>query len=148
MIVHLHLCGPHGEGQRRLLDSLLDVLKTDNRMLIQAMLKDGRAVPDTMEELGLEYNPPTHAEAEVGAQGLYGLAAMVERGTFSCGDAAGWESAVMEEKYRTAAIPFSRMVRSDGRWHALYRTSQGEVDPVARWLGARGRGAPVWEALR
>ena len=55
MYLGLHLCGPKGDGSRILLDRALALLQFDNECVVQAMLRSGRAVPDCMEELGLEY---------------------------------------------------------------------------------------------
>lgn len=142
MVITLHLCGPPGEATRRELAQILNILKEDNRLVIQAMLKAGHHVPDTVIDLGLEYRPPIGEEIHTPHQGFYCMADMVERGTFSCGDAAAYEAAVQEEKY---GIPTEVIVvpQGESEYHALYVSPSGPVDPTENWLAAdaaaRGR---------
>lgn len=158
MILELHLCGPRGDGQRQEIDRGLELLQLDNQFLIQAMLRAGRAVPERVEELGIPWRPPTRTEALTERQPMRGLRAMLEHGSFSCCDAAGWESAVLAEKYRVPARPFSLDVvppwmrqlqgaAADGLFHVVYQTAQGTVDPVRRYLINTGQADAVWEAL-
>lgn len=146
MILELHLCGPKGDGQRQELDGALRLLQLDNEFLIQAMLRDGRRVPDFVEDLGLRYRPPSPAEAATEHERFYGLRKMVHAGEFSCQDASGWEAAVLSVKYREPSRAFHEEVRPDGLWHAVYETPRGIIDPVARFLARGGRGNTVWEA--
>lgn len=133
MRIELHLCAPPGEATRRELAKLLNVLKEDNRLVIQAMLNAGHDVPATVWDLGLEYRPPTPDEARTPKQGFYCMADMVERGHFSCGDAAAFEAAVQEEKY---GRPTEVIIVPQGttEYHAIYVTDTGAVDPTENWL--------------
>lgn len=138
MIVTLHLCAPPGEATRRELARALNLLKEDNRLVIQAMLRAGLEVPDTVSEMGLEYRPPTAAEAKTPEQAFYCMADMVERGRFSCGDAAAFEAAVVEEKY---GIQTEVIVVPQGstEYHALYVCEFGAIDPTENWLEERAK---------
>ena len=146
MILEFHLCGPKGDGQRQELDHGLRLLQLDNEFLIQAMLRDGRRVPDLVDDLGLRYRPPSPAEAATERERFYGLRDMVRVGEFSCQDASGWEAAVLTIKYRQPSSAFVEEIRPDGLWHAVYETPRGVIDPVARFLAKEGRGGYVWEA--
>lgn len=158
MILELHLCGPRGDGQRHELDRALALVQLDNRFLIQAMLRAGRPVPEKVEELGILWRPPSRAEALTDRQAIRGLRAMLEHGSFSCCDAAGWEAAVLEEKYRLPARSYNVDVvppwmrrrwgaGADGLFHAAYETPRGVVDPVWRYLVNTGQADAEWEAL-
>ena len=137
MYLGLHLCGPKGDGSRILLDRALALLQFDNECVVQAMLRSGRAVPDCMEELGLEYEDHCVLDPNSDRQDLYGFRAMLERGKFSCGDAAGFEAAVLQAKHKIPARAFSRFGSGEGLWHAVYLTPAGIVNPVARFLSAQ-----------
>lgn len=144
MRVTLNLCGPPGEATRRELAELLNVLKEDNRLVINAMLNAGHDIPDTVWELGLRYSPPTPEEANTPNQQFYCLADMVENGWFSCGDAAAFEAAVLEEKY---GFVTEVLVVPQGayEYHAVYAwgsplTDEGGVlDPTEHWLQMRAK---------
>lgn len=133
MRVTLNLCGPPGEATRRELGRLLNVLKEDNRLVINAMLNAGYMVPDTVTELGLTYTPPTPDEATTPSQQFYCMADMIENGWFSCGDAAAYEAAVQEEKY---GVQTEVLVVPQGsfEYHAIYVGPNGPVDPTENWL--------------
>jgi len=153
MLVELELCGPKGAGQLEIWQRCLEIVQRDNEMLLEAMLRAGRPVPDTVEELGLPYVPPTAFEARNDRQRVSGLGGMLDRGSFSCGDAAPFEAAVLVVKYGVPARAVPRMLPSPRDpaavlLHAQYETPNGTVDPVARWLEAHGRGHEVWEAAR
>lgn len=149
MFVGLHLCGPKGEGQRVLLDQALAMLQRDNEFVIQAMLRAGRPVPDCIEELGLRYVDDTVADPESGRQIFYSFRHMLERKKFSCGDAAGFEAAVLTQKFQVPARahtkagrprwPLPPGVTHHGLWHSVYETPAGEVDPVMRFLTGQRR---------
>lgn len=148
MILELHLCGPKGDGQRNEIDDALALLQRDNEYVIQAMIRAGRFVPDLIEDLGLEYRPPTRAEAETERQAFHCFRKMLENGWWSCGDAGPFEAAVLVIKHGIAAQAFSSDLTDDGLFHSLYRTPMGVIDPVARFLAKTGRSDYVWEALR
>jgi hypothetical protein len=135
MIATLHLCGPEGEALRKQLSDMLNMLKQDNRYVINAMLNGGLEVPDTVAEAGLEYVPSRHQKAGNGepVQVYYGMRSMFDSGTFSCAEGASYESAVMEEKY---GVPTECMaVEFDGGdFHAIFVTPEGEVDPTENYL--------------
>lgn len=135
MIATLHLCGPDGEVLRQQLSAMLNLLKQDNRYVINAMLNSGLDVPDTVIEAGLEYIPSRHQQSSNGEpmQVYYGMRSMFDSGTFSCAEGAALEAAVMEEKYgvptECVAVAFD-----DGNHHAIYVTSDGAVDPTENYL--------------
>ncbi len=133
MRITMNLCGPPGEATRRELAKLLNVLKEDNRLVINAMLNAGHDVPDTVWELGLRYTPPTPDEANTPNQHFYCFADMIENEWFSCGDAAAYEAAVQEEKY---GVPTEVLVVPQGsyEYHAIYVGPAGPVDPTENWL--------------
>lgn len=158
MVIELHLCGPIGDGQRQELDAALALLQMDNEFLIQAMLSAGLHVPDTVDEMGLVWVPPSKLEAQTDRQRFFHMRDMLERRRFSCGDAAGYEAAVQRAKYGVPARAFTvdvvpdwmRKTQGDaaeGLWHSVYSTPSGIVDPVGRHLRRRGRPNAVWEAL-
>lgn len=138
MILELHLCGPKGDGHRQELDRALELLQLDNEFLIQAMLRDGRHVPDLVDDMNLRYRPPTPFEAKTDRERFLGLREMMRRREFSCQDAAGWEAAVLSQKYRMPATAYHEPVSAAGFYHAVYWTPQGVIDPVARYLAKRG----------
>lgn len=140
MFLGLHLCGPRGDGGRMVLDRALALLQFDNECVIQAMLRAGRAVPDCVEELGLRYEDHTVLDPDSDHQEFYGFRAMLERGAFSCGDAAPFEAAVLRVKHTIPARAFSQFGTQDGLWHGVYETPAGIVNPVARFLAARQQG--------
>ena len=140
MFLGLHLCGPKGDGGRLLLDRALAMLQFDNECVVQAMLRDGRPVPDCVEQLGLVYEDHTILDPNSDRQEFYGFRQMLERRRFSCGDAAPFEAAVLRMKHGIPAHSFARFGTEDGLWHAVYQTPAGVVDPIARFLRAR-RGA-------
>jgi hypothetical protein len=135
MIATLHLCGPEGEALRQQLSHMLNMLKEDNRYVINAMLHSGLEVPDSVVEAQLDYVPSRHEKAPNGepVQVYYGMRAMFDSGTFSCAEAAGFEAAVMEEKYgvptECVAVAFD-----NGDHHAIFVTPDGEVDPTENYL--------------
>lgn len=142
MIVTLYMCGPKGEVMRRQLAGVLNQLKRDNRYVIQAMLRDGSEVPDNVIEADLNYVPSQHkTDPETGEPLLqfYGMKQMFDRGEFSCGDAAAFEAAVLEEKYGIPTECLS-VALADSDYHGVYVTPEGAVDPVERWLD-------YWEAV-
>ena len=144
MFLGLHLCGPKGDGSRLLLDRALALLQFDNECVLQAMLRAGRPIPDCVEELGLRYEDHTRLDPNSDHQELYGLRAMLDRGAFSCGDAAGFEAGVLQVKHRIPARAFSQFGTDDGLWHAVYETPVGIVNPIARFLaGERQRRVSV-----
>jgi hypothetical protein len=149
MILEMHLCGPKGDGQRQLLDRALALVQLDNQFLIEAMLRGGRDVPDLVDDMGLQYRPPTRREAATERERFWGMRKMMEEGSFSCHDAAAYEAAVLSVKYSIPAQAFSEQLPGPGLWHGVYRSQQhGHVDPVARYLAKQGRGGYQWEALR
>jgi len=150
MLLELHLCGPKGEGQRQLLDRALAMTQLDNQFVIEAMLRDGRDVPDLVDDIpGLRYRPPTRAEAATEKERMFGMRKMLETKQFSCHDAAAYEAAVLSKKYGVPAQAFVQQLRGRGLWHGVYRSQQhGIVDPVARFLAKQGRGDYQWEAAR
>lgn len=140
MDVRLHLCGPKGDGSRLLWDRLLEIVQQDNEYVVQAMLRAGQRVPDSVEELGIPYRDDVRLDPNSTHQELHGLRAMLERRSFSCGDAAPFEAAVLKVKYGIPAHAFSQFGTHEGWWHGVYRTPQGVVDPIARFLAARRAG--------
>jgi len=144
MLVEMHLCGPDGDVRRQQLTRLLNELKRDNCYLINAMLNAGQHVPDTVIELGLDYDPAQGAEKESQRQPFYGMREMVKIGTFRCGDASAYEAAVLETKY---GVPTMVLVVPQGEfeYHGIYVTDQGAIDPTENWLrhweGKTGNGA-------
>jgi hypothetical protein len=130
-----HLCMPEGDGSRESYEDALEFLKRDNRRVIAAMLGAGQDVADTVGQLALVYIPeqPRLDGSGRPLMDLYGLHDMVTRGSFSCGDAVGYEAAVLEEKYgvptRCVSCP-----QDDNYFHAVYVTNEGAVDPTANFL--------------
>ena len=141
MQLDLHLCGPKGDGSRILLDHALAMVQLDNEFVIQAMLRAGRPVPDLIDQLGIPYRDDTVLDPDSDYQAFYGLRAMLERGSWSCGDAAPFEAAVLKCKHRVPARAFARYGTEDGFWHAVYETPRGTVDPVARFIREQTRRA-------
>jgi hypothetical protein len=133
MIVELHLCGPGGDVRRQQLARLLNELKQDNCCVINAMLNAGESVPDTVIELGLDYDPAQGVAKQSERQPFYGMRKMVELGTFRCGDASAYEAAVLETKY---GIPTMVLVVPQGKieFHGIFVTSTEVVDPTENWL--------------
>jgi len=127
------MCGPVGDIRRQQLTRLLNDLKRDNQYVINAMLNAGQHVADTVIELNLEYEPATGLDKISERQPFYGLAGMLEQGTFRCGDGSAYEAAVMEEKY---GIPSMVVVvpQGDSQYHGLYVTPDGPIDVVENWL--------------
>ena len=140
MRLTLHLCMPEGDGSRESYAEGLSQIKRDNRRVIAAMLRAGIPVVDTVGELGLQYVPEQRRFGPDGRplMDIYGIHDMVERGTFSCGDAAAYEAAVLEEKYGVVAETLS-VPQGDNDFHAVYVTSNGLVDPTANFLAGRSR---------
>lgn len=133
MIIEMHMCGPGGDFRRQQLTRLLNELKRDNQYVINAMLNAGQHVPDTVIELGLDYEPATGLDKESRRQPFYGMRDMIEEGTFRCGDGSAYEAAVMEEKY---GIPSMVIVvpQGDSDYHGLFVTPDGPIDVVENWL--------------
>lgn len=149
MILELHLCGPKGDGQRQLLDRAIALTQLDNQFVIEAMLRAGQDVPDLVDDMGIDYRPPTRREAATERERFYGMRKMLETGEFSCHDAAAYEAAVLTVKYGVPAQSFNQGMPGRGLWHGVYRSQQhGIVDPVARFLAKHGRPDYQWEALR
>ena len=136
MIVTLHMCGPEGEVLRRQLAEALNMLKDDNRYVINAMLNSGEHVPDTVIDADLDYEPSQHMKAVHGepTQEFFGMKRMFEMGTFSCGDAAAYEAAVQEEKYGVPTEVIVTPTTGDSDYHALYVTPEDVVDPTENWF--------------
>ncbi len=139
MDLRLHLCGPKGDGSRLLLDRALAMLQMDNEFVVQAMLRDGRGVPDCVEQLGIPYRDDVSLDPNSERQEFRGLRQMLEHGSWSCGEAAPFEASVLRVKFNVPARAFVRFGTEDGFWHSVYETPQGVVDPVARYLAAGGR---------
>lgn len=135
MIVTLHLCAPQGEVLRQQLSNILNQLKEDNRYVINAMLRSGLKVPDTVIEAGLDYVPSRHQKNVQGEpiQVYYGMKSMFDSRTFSCAEAAAFESAVLEEKYGEPTECVS-VALGRGDHHAIFVTQDGEVDPTENYL--------------
>jgi len=139
MIIICHLCVPQGESMHQTLTCYMnEIVKPDNRRVIAAMLQDGQHVPDTVGELGLRYVPEQHVTSDDGEPivKLYGMAAMVTRGQFSCGDAAGYEAAVLEEKYGIPTLCQS-VAQGDDDAHAVIVTRDRVIDPTLNFLQGR-----------
>lgn len=147
MQVTLHLCGPLGDALRQQLERTLEILKDDNACVINAMINEGMDVPDTMIDMGLTYQPASGGNKLSANQDFYGMSDMLNRGTFSCGDAAAYEAAVMQVKY---GIPTRIVVVPQGQtdFHALYVTSSGPVDPTENWLAYSNGRARLRSARR
>ena len=135
----LHMCMPEGDGSRESYNDGLRMMKRDNQRVIAAMLRAGEHVPDTVGELGLQYAPAQHRKDPATGKPLmeiYGLYDMIQRGVFSCGDAAAYESAVLEEKYGIPTEPAS-VAQGDNDFHGVFITKDGVIDPTENFL--RGR---------
>lgn len=135
MIVTLHMCMPEGDAMRSRFGDLMELLKRDNRAVIAAMLAEGIDVPDTVGDLGLQYVGETHCLDGRGqpVMAIYGLRDMVDRGTWSCGDAAAYEAAVVEEKYGIPTLCLA-VAQGDDDLHAVFVTPDNVVDPLANYL--------------
>lgn len=133
MIVTLNLHSPPGEATRRLITRSLNVLKEDNRYVINAMRNSGMDIPWNLWDMGLVYNPPDADEANTPQQAFWGISDMMARGEFSCGDAAACEAAIVEELFD---IPTEVITVPQGayEYHALYVTPTGPVDPSEDWI--------------
>lgn len=140
MILRGHLCVPAGASMNETLTSYMNyVVKPDNRKVIAAMLRDGQHVPDTMAELGLRYVPEQHHIDPATGEPIidvYGLGPMVERGHFSCADAASFEAAVLEEKYGIPTWCMS-VPQGDNDMHAVFVTRDRLIDPTRNFLQGR-----------
>lgn len=134
----LHICAPEGETLRQTLTRLTNEVKLDNRRVIRALLSAGHPVADTVGELGLDYVPEQHEVDDDGEPivQIYGMRPMLVRGTFSCGDASGYEAAVLEEKYGIPAHCVSTP-QPDDITHGVIITRSRAIDPTANFL--RGR---------
>lgn len=139
MDLRLHLCGPKGDGSRMLLDRALAMLQLDNEFVVQAMLRSGMAVPDSVEQLGIPYRDDVVLDPNSERQEFRALRQMLDYGSWSCGEGAPLEAAVLQVKYKIPARAFVRFGTDDGFWHAVYETPQGIVDPVQRYLANGGR---------
>lgn len=148
MIIEVHLYGRKGEGRQVLLDHAVKLTQLDNEMLIQDMVRQGQRVPDTVDELGLEYRPATEAEARQKRVLVRGFQKMLDDGVFACGDAAAWEAAVQSQKYGRRALGYVKEYKRgvEGLYHAVYRMDGRDYDPVARYLRRTGITNP-WEAM-
>lgn len=126
---------PQGDAMRARFGDLMELVKRDNRGVIAAMLADRIEVPDTVGDLGLRYDPERKRSDSHGQpiMSIYGLRDMVSRGTFSCGDAAAYEAAVLEEKYgiRTLCIA---VPQGEDELHGIFVIEDGAVDPTANFL--------------
>jgi hypothetical protein len=138
MRITLHLCMPAGDASRDIYQRAMEIAQIDNRRVIRAMLNAGEDVPDTVGELELRYVPEVPHFDATGRplMDVYCLADMVERGHFSCGDAASFESAILEEKYGVPALPVPAP-QSDNDFHAVIVTERGIIDPTANFLASR-----------
>lgn len=139
MIVTLHLCMPEGEPMRRQFARLMNEVKADNRRVIAAMLRSGQHVPDTVGELGLRYVPAQHRVADNGEplMEIMGIRAMIDSGTFSCGDASPFEASVLEEKYGIVPCECLSVAQGDDDMHAVFVTPERVIDPTANFLSGR-----------
>lgn len=135
MIIVTHMCVPEGEPMRQRYAHAMNGLREDNMLVIAAMLREGIVVMDTVGELGLEYDPEVFTWNEDGEPvfHLYGLRAMKRRRKFSCGDAAGYEAAVLSAKYGIPTECVSVAMSEDDQNHGIVVTPDGPYDPVARW---------------
>lgn len=131
MLLTLHLCMPEGDGSRATYQDALELVHADNRRVIRAMLERGDDVPDTIGEWELSYAPEQRRANPSGhpLMDIYGIGACVARGAFSCGCAAAYESAVLEEKYGVSALPVS-VPQADNDFHAVVVSELGVHDPV------------------
>lgn len=139
MDLRLRLCGPKGDGSRILLDHALALVQLDNEFVVQAMIRAGRHVPDCVEQLGIPYRDDVVLDPDSEHQEFRGFRQMLEDGSWSCGEGAPFEAAVLKVKYGIPAKAFSRFGTEDGFWHCVYRTPHGIVCPVTRYLAAGGR---------
>lgn len=134
MLLTFHLCMPAGDGSRDTYQQGLEMTQDDNRRVLRAMMQRGDEIPDTIGEWDLVYQPEqrrTNANGEP-LMDLYGIGPCVERGAFSCGDAAAYEAAVLEEKYGVPALPVS-VPQADNDFHAVVVSELGVHDPVANF---------------
>lgn len=138
MKVITHLCMPEGEAMRRRFARFMNEVKDDNQAVIRAMLEADMPVPDTVGEMGLSYVP---AQQRVGPDGdpiweIRGMRALIEHGSFSCGCAAAYEAAVMEEKYGIPTRCISVPQGGDDS-HGVFVTPERVIDPTANFLSGR-----------
>ncbi len=138
MILSLYLCMPEGEAMRQAFARYMNEVKDDNRRVIRAMLDAGMPVPDTVGEMGLSYVPAQH---RLGADGepvmeIHGMRSMMTNGTFSCGCAAAYESAVLEEKYGIPTACIAVPQGADDN-HGVFVTPERVIDPTANFLTGR-----------
>lgn len=135
MRVTLHLCMPEGDAMRQRFSDLMEIQKRDNRGVIAAMMANGIEIPDTVGDLGLKYVPEQHRVDDRGQpiMDIYGIRDMVERNAFSCGCAAAYEAAVMEEKYGVPTLCLS-VAQGEDDLHAIFVTSKSVIDPVANYF--------------
>lgn len=133
MILTLNLHSPRGEATRRLITRALNVLKEDNRYVINGMVNAGMDLPWNMWDMGLVYNPPDAEQANTPEQAFWGISDLLARKEFSCGDAAACEAAIVEELFD---IPTEIITVPQGayEYHALYLTPEGPVDPSEDWI--------------
>lgn len=127
---------------RQRFGELMEVVKRDNRAVIAAMIAEGQDVPETMGELGLTYVPEQHRQDDRGepVMHVYGMRDMVARRTFSCGDAAAYEAAIVEEKYGVPTLCVA-VAQGDNDFHAVFVTIDDAVDPTANFLA--GKRVPI-----
>jgi len=140
MIIIGYLCVPQGDSLHESLTQYMNhVVKSDNRRVIAAMIRSGHSVPDTVGEMGLRYVPEKHRLDEETGEPIievYGMGAMVARGTFSCADATAYESAVHEEKYGIPTWCMS-VAQGDEDAHAVFVTRDRLVDPTLNFIKGR-----------
>jgi hypothetical protein len=141
VIVTLNLHSPPGEATRRLITRALNVLKEDNRYVINAMVNGGMEIPWNMWDMGLVYDPPTADEANTPEQAFWGISDLMQRKKFSCGDAAACEAAIIEEVF-DISTEIITVPQGAYEYHALYLTPDGPVDPSEDWI-ARAREAGI-----
>lgn len=149
MRVTLHLCMPRGQTMREQFSRLMNEVKHDNRRVIRAMLAEGIPVSDTVGELKLRYVPAEHRTDADGEplMDIYGIRMMIDTGEFSCGDAAAYEAAVLEEKYGIAAHCMA-VAQGDDDMHGVFATSERVVDPTLNFLQGRRMDSRVKKAPR
>ncbi len=136
----MHLCMPSGDASRDGYARALEWTQADNRRVIRALLADGDHVPDTVRQWDLRYVPERRRQDQGGRplMDVYGIGDMVVRGSFSCGDAAAYEAAVLEEKYGIPALAIPAP-QGDNYFHAVVVTEDGVFDPTADFLSGRER---------
>jgi hypothetical protein len=145
--VIMDLCVPEGQAMRQQFSSLMNELKRDNRRVVAAMMREGMEIPDTVADLGIQYVPAQQQiDPQTGEPLMHfrGMRAMLDDGIFSCGDAAAFEAAVLEEKYRILANCLAVPQGGDDN-HAVIVTAKRTIDPVANFLS--GRQDPIYADL-